>query len=267
MPPVAEKFLAIVRRDLLTAIRLRRSAIVLLFGLAAELAGLFYLARAVGSDFRPDGMGYYPFLLLGSALYGFLVAAITSFVLAVNEAQTSGTMEVLVTTSTPPALLVTLTAASKLLTQAFHFALYIVFGAVMFGLTFPQANASAAVVVFALSAVMALALGILVATAQLAWRRGMAAVWLLSTAGGLLTGTMFPVSALPAPLQWISSALPLTYAVDAMRLAVVQGAAWADLRVQLLALALFAVTLFPASIAAFEWALTQARRQGTLSYS
>src|SRR5256886_10883614 len=96
-----DKMLAIARRDLLTAIRYRIGFLVGAAGALAELAAFYYLSRAVGPGFRPDGVEYFSFLLVGTGLYTFLVVGINAFLHIVQEAQQTGSLEVLMTTSTP----------------------------------------------------------------------------------------------------------------------------------------------------------------------
>ncbi len=45
-----DKTAAILRRDLLTAIRYRTGFLITVAGAAAELAAFYYLARAIGPD-------------------------------------------------------------------------------------------------------------------------------------------------------------------------------------------------------------------------
>lgn len=56
-----DKLRAIVRRDLLTAIRHRSGFVVTLVGVFTELAAFYFLSRAIGPGFRPGGIEYFPF--------------------------------------------------------------------------------------------------------------------------------------------------------------------------------------------------------------
>src|SRR5450631_4826704 len=100
---ILDKLHAILRRDLLTAIRHRSGFVVTLVGVFMELAAFYYLSRAIGPGFRPDGVAYFPFLLVGTGLYTFFVMSAQAFLNVVQEAQQTGTLEVLMTTSTSPA--------------------------------------------------------------------------------------------------------------------------------------------------------------------
>src|ERR1700678_3443464 len=100
MTSTFDKLRAILRRDLLTAIRHRSGFVVTLVGVFTELAAFYFLSRAIGPGFRPGGIEYFPFLLVGTGVYTFFVMSTQAFLGAVQEAQQTGTLEVLMTTST-----------------------------------------------------------------------------------------------------------------------------------------------------------------------
>ena len=261
-----DKFLAILKRDALTAIRYRNSFWVSSAGIALELAAFFYLARAIGPGFRPEGVAYFPFLLVGTGLFGFFMTGITGFVNTVQEAQQSGTFEVLMTTSTSPQLLVMLSAASAVLGRLLFFAAYIAVGALVFGVTLASVNWAACLVVALLTVLLAIAIGVAAAAAQVALQKGGAVLWLLGAGGWFVTGTIFPVSALPAGLRQVADMIPITHALNAMRSALLQSAGFTQLRSELLVLIIFVAALLPFSMIVFSAALNAARRRGSLSF-
>ena len=61
---IAEKVLAVLKKDAITAVRYRNGFVLSSVALVAQLATFYYLARAVGPQFRPDGMPYFLFLLI-----------------------------------------------------------------------------------------------------------------------------------------------------------------------------------------------------------
>src|SRR5581483_7142492 len=118
LPRLLDKACVIFRRDLLTTIRYRTGFSLGVLSGIAEIAAFYYLAHAVGPGFHPEGMDYYPFLLVGTGFYTFLIMGINSFLTTVQEAQQTGTFEVLMTTSTPPPILVLLSALSPFVPSA-----------------------------------------------------------------------------------------------------------------------------------------------------
>src|SRR5438309_10591904 len=94
-----DKMLAIARRDLLAAIRYRIGCLVGAAGALAELAAFYYVSRAVGPGFRPEGVECFSFLLVGTGVYTFPVVGINAFLQIVQDAQQTGSLEVLMPTS------------------------------------------------------------------------------------------------------------------------------------------------------------------------
>ncbi|MCA9978621.1 MAG: hypothetical protein KC413_22830, partial [Anaerolineales bacterium] len=70
---------------------------------------------------------------------------------------------------------------------------------------------------------------------------------------------------LPNWLQWLAKLLPITYALRAMRLALLNGAGWAVLAPDLVALTIFCLILFPVSLIVFHFAVERARADGSLA--
>ncbi len=105
---------AVLLRDWLTAIRYGSASVLYAVSLVFEVAAFYFVARAVGPGYRPDGFDFFSFIVIGTGVWGFFLAAVSSFVNTIREAQISGSMEVLMTTSTKPSLLVALLATSTI---------------------------------------------------------------------------------------------------------------------------------------------------------
>lgn len=265
MTATLDKLRAILLRDLRSAMRYRGGFALGAAGTVVEVAAFYFLARAIGPGFRPDGMDYFSYLLVGTAFYTLLLTGVTAFLSAVQEAQQTGTLEVLLTTATPPATLVFLSACSSFAGKVLAFGAYLALGALFFGATLSGANVPVVVLVLCLSLAIAVALGILTAALQIATQRGSAVLWLVGSAW-FLTGTMFPVTVLPSPLQHLSRLIPITYSLEALRLALVRSATFSGLAGSILTLVIFAGLLLPLSVAALNWVVRRARLEGTLSF-
>jgi ABC-2 type transport system permease protein len=261
-----DKMAVIARRDLLTAIRHRTGFLITAAGAMAELAAFYYLARAIGPGFRPEGVDYFPFLLVGTGFYTFLVMGINAFLVIVQEAQQTGTLEVLMTTSTPPAVLVFLSALSAFAENTLQLVLYLGAGLLLFRAPLEHVNIAGCLIVFLLSMTVAVAIGILAAALQIAIQKGSALVWLLGSGAWFMTGTLFPVASLPRPLQVVSQLIPITYSLDGMRLALLQGADFSALARPIGILLTSCLILLPFSLLLFSYTLRRARLAGTLSF-
>jgi ABC-2 type transport system permease protein len=116
------------------------------------------------------------------------------------------------------------------------------------------------------SLAIALALGIAAATLQVVFQKGSALLWLLGSGVWFLSGTMFPIQSLPRPLELLARAVPLTYAIDGMRRALLQGQSLVAMAPTLAALAGFGLVLLPLALACLSLSLRRARQDGTLSF-
>jgi ABC-2 type transport system permease protein len=77
---------------------------------------------------------------------------------------------------------------------------------------------------------------------------------------------LFPVSVLPDWLQFVARLNPVMYALDAMRAALLGGAALHAVLRPLLVLLFFSSVLLPLSMAVFAWALGRTKTTGTLMH-
>lgn len=260
-----EKLIAISRRDILTAVRYRNGFLLGLIGTFAEMFTFFYLARAIGPAFRPEGVAFFPFLVVGIGFYSFLISGVQAFLSTVQEAQQTGTIEVLLTTSTPAPVLIFLSAFSAFAGKTAKLAFDLVVGLILFQVALPHPNFGATLAIFLLSLAVAIAMGVLAAAVQIAIQKGSAVIWLLSSVG-FLTGTLFPVHILPIPLQWAAWLIPITHSLSGMRGALLLGQSTSQLAPEILWLGVAAFLLLPTSLFILSWVLRRGRREGTLSF-
>lgn len=262
---IFDKAAAVLKKDLLTAIRYRNGLVLNLISPLAQLAAFYYLSRSIGPQFRPEGMPYFLFLLIGTGFFTFLFSGMHSFLRIIQESQQTGTIEVLMTTATPPSSLITLSAASAFASGGVQLALYVGAGILIFHPAV-HVNIAASLAVLGLSVLIAVAIGIFAAGLQIAMHKGSAVLWLLGSSAWVVAGTLFPVGALPRPVQVLSQILPLTHSLTGMRLAILQPGTPATLMHEIGVLALFSIVLVPLSIGFFSWTVRRARQYGTLSF-
>lgn len=265
-PSLLEKLYLIGLRDLRTGIRYHGGFWMEVVGTFAELSTFFFLAAAIGGGYRPQGMDYFSFLVVGTSVLGFLAAGVYLFVSTVRQAQMTGTMEVLMTTATPGWIIILLTAISSFTARLLPTVLYIAAGLFLFGAPVPAMRLAPAAVIFFLSILVALAIGMLAGAVQVTLQRGGGITTLIATVTSFACGAMFPISALPPTLRLVSRALPFTYSIHGLRATLVGGSSFGDVSTDILALAAFAVVLLPAGVGVFTLALRRARQQGTLSF-
>jgi len=268
--PVLRKLAAFFWRDFAIA-RGYRGALILetleaLFGVATY----YYLSRFVQSPelsrALPAGDSYFAFALVGFAFFDYLNVSIDAFDSSLNDARQNRTLEALLVTQTPLPLIVTGSAIYPFVALALRTCVYLAWGVLLFGFSPRSANWSGAVVVLLASILAFAGLGILSASYQVLFKRGNPAKWIVLGLSGLLGGMMYPITVLPEPLQIVSRLIPITYSLEGMRAALLDGAGWNRIGPSILALLIFAAILLPVSFAVFAWALHRTKVTGTLTH-
>ena len=259
---------AFLRRDLQVEASYRANVLLGAVSAFVLLVVLYYVGQTVGTSRALQGYGgdYFAFSLVGFAAAAPLHASLLQLARRVREAQMTGTLEAILTTPVGPARAVLLSALLPLAGSALRMAALLVGGWTLFGLPFARANLGAAAVVLLLALASYVPLGLLSASFTLRFKRGDPVAAFLDLASVLLGGVFFPVAVLPMPLQAAGRMLPLTHALEALRLALLRNAPLAELLPQLRALSLSAAVLLPFAFVLFRAAVRRARDDGSLTH-
>jgi ABC-2 type transport system permease protein len=237
-----------------------------LFGTAT----FYYVARLVDSptvqNELPQGGSYFGFSLIGIIFLDYLNAALNTFDNSLVEARDTGTLEHVLVTQTSLPLLLGGSAIYPFVSTTLRVAIYIAWGAILFGFPLGAANWPGVLAVMIASLLAFSGLGILSASYVLLFKRGNPAKWLFLGITSLTSGTLFPVGVLPGALQFLARLNPVTYSLDAMRSALLSGVSIIALWRPLLVLLGFAVVLLPISMGIFSWSLKLTKATGTLTH-
>ncbi len=239
-----------------------------LLGLAAELAGLFFLGRMMGfaapAALAPYGGSYFPFVLVWFLFQGVQGAALHRFAAETRAAQLSGTLEATVSGAGDPrwALLAgTVWGILKgLIVAALGLA---VWGACRGG--WSPAGVCLAALAAALSSVALLGVGFAAAGLVLAFQRGNALPSVFGAVAPLLAGGLYPPEVLPAGLRALAEWIPQTPALRLARRGLLAGEWPPDAGRDLAVLFLFAAAFLAAGLWAFGRGFRAARRRGVLA--
>ncbi len=234
-------------------------------------AMFYYVSRFVDSPALsralPQGGSYFAFALVGFAFFDYLNVAMDTFDRSLEEARNTGTLEPLLVTQTSLPVILAGSAIYPFAATTLRVAIYLGWGAVLFSFPLGAANWGGVLAVLFASMLAFAGLGIFSASYLLLFKRGNPAKWLVLGISSVVSGVLFPVSILPGWLQFLARLSPVTYALEAMRRALLAGASFGQLLRPLGALLLFAAVLLPASMLAFGWALRRTKTTGTLTHS
>jgi ABC-2 type transport system permease protein len=107
-------------------------------------------------------------------------------------------------------------------------------------------------------------IGILSASFIMILKRGDPINMLVMSTSELFGGVLFPIAVLPGWLQNVSHILPITYSLNGMRHALLQGYSLHALAPDIIALVVFSIVLLPLALLAFRYAVKKAKVDGTL---
>ncbi|HMA53713.1 MAG TPA: ABC transporter permease [Acidobacteriota bacterium] len=260
---------AFVRRDLREALTYKLSFLSSLVGIFLSSATFYFVAKLVPAStpsLGPFGGDYFSFAVVGVAFAGLLGMFQQGLASVVRGAQLSGTLEALLVTPVPVPTILFGSSLYALLFQVFRTALHLAVALAFFGLALGRINGAGVLAVGVLTVLCYLSVGVLSASFILVYKTGNPFSWILGTVSGLLGGVVFPVALLPSWIRWVSSLLPVTYALDGMRKSLLASDSFAQVLPDVAALAAFDAFLVPLSVIAFRWAVRKAKKDGSLSH-
>jgi ABC-2 type transport system permease protein len=256
---------AMCRKDFRTAVSYRIGFVT---GIVGAFWGLFafrFVSKLVNTgQFSGNSVSYFRYTVVGLLFASILSPTAAGTSVSVRSEQVQGTLEYLA--SQPIRRL-----ALGLGWSAFGFLQSLFVAGVILVLTIPlgfdvsNVNAPVVIAVVLLSIVIFAAIGNFGASVVMLVQQGVPLVAGLLSIIGVLSGTLFPITEFPGWLQAIAHLSPLTYALVALRSALLSAQPSTSYTTDLLVLVGFAVVLVPLSAYTLEGAFRAAQRRGSLS--
>jgi ABC-2 type transport system permease protein len=263
------KALLFLRRDLKEQASYRLSFILQFLGIFFSVASFYFVGQLFGAQAAPYlsnyGGNYFSFVLIGIAFVGYQGVALYTFSGIIQSAQTAGTLEAMLVTPTRLSTILTASSLWNFAFTSFRIVVYLLMGVAVFGADLRHANLLSGLVILLLTILASSGIGILSASFVMVFKRGDPVNFLIGSLSSLLSGVYYPVEVLPAWLQVAAHLFPLTYALAAMRRALLLGEPLAALWREALALAAFSALLLPLGLLAFRLAVRQAKKDGSLT--
>jgi len=261
--------LAFLRKDLLEDLSYR---FALLFKIGAVFLWLFILS--VFSDFvgeeldarieRYEG-NYFAFAVLGLGLYSFLATAVHELSVKIRRAQVVGTLEALLSTRTSLRSIVVCLPVYPFVARSVYTTVFVAGGALLFDVPLKLGNWPTALLLFLLTMGAFGCIGLLIAGLTIAFKRVEFIAGAVSFASFWMGGVIMTRDPLPGVLQAAAHLLPITPALEGLRLVMLNDAPLGEVLPQVLMLIAFIVVLLPAGILFFRWSVRRAMRDGTLT--
>ena len=235
-----------------------------------QLAPFFFLGRLVDSahakGMEAYGGSYFAFVLLGVASTRYVGASLSGFAGRLRSEQSEGTLEAVALSPAPRSAFLLGTLAWELLWATVELVVFLAVGVVLFSADLRGANLYAAGLALVLGISSLGGIGVLSACSVLIWKEADPAGWALGGLMRIASGVFFPLAILPAWMQPVAHALPLTPMLEAIRQAVLLGRGPSQLLPQLIGLGVFSLVVWPVAFFCFEATLVRLRRDGTLNF-
>lgn len=257
---------AFLRRDWVNETSYRGMLLIETLGVGSSLILFYSIGKLIGSEqeaLQAYGGEYFPFALVGLAVSGYFSISLIAFSGRLRQAQTTGTLEAMFVTATPPVRVLMLSGAWDFALATVRLAIFIGVGVLAMGVEF-ELNALAALLVIALALVSFVALGLTAAAFILVVKRGDSVALLGNIVATVFGGVLFPVALLPDWVRPIAWFVPLSWALDGLRRAALTGAGVREIGDSVVALSVSTALLVPMAALTLRWATEQVRRDGSL---
>lgn len=262
------KLPAFLRRDVLVALSYRVVFVSDVLGLVLQGVLFYFIGRLVDSSSLPTYGGetttYLEFAAIGVAVGVFVQLGLSRVALSVRQEQLQGTLESMLITPTAPATIQFGSVMFDLAYIPLRTALFLGIMAGLFGLHFEPSGLLPATLVLLAFVPFVWGLGVLGAGMILTFRRGSGVAGFVGATLTILSGAYFPLALLPAWLQVVADANPMSIAIEGMREPLLAGADWSATGADVAALLPLSALALLAGVAGFRAALKRERERGTL---
>ena len=258
-----------VKRDFSNEVSYRLNFVMSLVGILFSVATFFFLSELFGGVVAPQleayGGNYFAFVLIGIAFSGYMGFSLSSFASKIREGQVTGTLEIMLVGPTRLSVILLSSSIWPGIMVTFRVIVFLLVGVLLFKADLGGANILTALIVLALAITSFSGIGILSASVVLLLKKGDPIAWIFGGVSSLLAGVFYPVTVLPDWLQPLSKLLPLTYALDGLRLGLLKGYSIFQIQTDLYVLLGFTLVLTPLSLLIFRRVLIRAKMEGSLT--
>jgi ABC-2 type transport system permease protein len=261
---------AVLKRDFLEEWSYKLSFALRFLSIFFLVTMFYFLSRLIGHSLNPYlspyGADYFSFVLVGLGFSQYFDVGLSTFSQNLREAQTTGTLEAVLVSPSRISLIIISSCLWSFLLASLQVLCYLGLGTGLFQAGLGGFSLPALAVLILLTFICFSSLGIIAAGFIMVYKRGDPVVWVFSTLSALLSGIYYPVAVLPGWLKQAAYWLPNTYALEAVRKVLLQGATLGAVKEELSILALFCAVLMPLSLLTFHLAVHRAKVDGSLTH-
>jgi ABC-2 type transport system permease protein len=261
------KLLAFIRRDWLVAASYRTGLLLSLGSLLTLVVPVYFIATALqpvlGGTIATEGEGYFGFVIIGMASYQFVMTGVTAIPTALALGIRTGTFETLLLTPTRLHSMILGFIAYPFLWASAR-ALVLLAAGQLLGADLNAERILLALVIWGGITLAYAPFGILAGALLLLTRTTGPLPNAVLMASMFLGGVYYPTHVIPSWLHVLSTALPLTYGLRAVRQLLSTETPVREIVPDVVRLLMLGAALLAASMLILHHALRQARRAGSL---
>ncbi|MEM0146764.1 MAG: ABC transporter permease [Conexivisphaerales archaeon] len=226
----------------------------------------YFTGTALGDSLVSNlGAGNYTaYLVIGLAFQGYVASTITTASQRLRNEQLYGTIEYYVLAPSGALSFLIYTMMWGLVMNSIS-AIVILLVGIALGVTYTLSGTLIALVLISLLMFSSFGLAALSGAVVMVTKQGNPISVFYSTVSTLLGNVVFPVAVLPYYLRLVSYSLPLTWALQGLREALLYGQGFSTIFPDILIMLLFVAVLVPLGTYAYIAAFNKARKDGTLS--
>lgn len=233
------------------------------------VAVFFFMSKLIDGGAAREALAryqadYFSFILIGAAVAGLMQASLNGFAEQLRGGMTEGSLEMTFSCPVRPTWVIVLPCVWSFIFETLKACVVIAMGILIFGADLSRANLISVALMVPATVAAYSVFGLFVASVILVLKRGDVLNTAFSAATAMIGGAFFPVALLPSWLAVVAKILPMTYAYDGLRLALLAGATPAQLLPQISMLAGFAAVGLPLAFACCAAAISRAKREGSL---
>lgn len=233
-----------------------------------SIFAFYYIGRLVDKAAIPAlnklSGGYFSFVIFGLAVNSYFNTSKACFNSNLYNEQILGTLEPVLATGTSFPVILAGLSLYDYANLTIQVAAMIALGIIFFGVKLVWSNLLLGLLILLVSILAFIGFGLVSAAFVMAFKRGDPLGWLVGNLSTIISGVYFPVEALPTWLQKLAVLLPITHSLRAIRLVMLKGASFYEVRNEFFALCAFAVILLPFSLFCLRYALKKVSIDGTL---
>ena len=264
----AQRLKNFIIRDFHIAISYKFQFTFQLLQIFFAVLSIYFVGRMLKT--APESIGryggdYFNFALVGLALNSYLRAGLVTITNDIRQSMNLGTLEAVCVTPVSHLLFLLYSSVWQFVFETFKVVCYFIIGNLIFGARFDNCNLAGALLVLFLIVPIFMMLGIISSSLIILIKRGDPIYWIFSSVGGILAGMLFPVSVMPSWLQKVSYFMPLTHALEAMRLLLLKGQRLSEVSENVYALLIFCLIFVPVTYVINKSCMKLARKNGSFS--